>query len=873
MDGALSYTLRLVRRTVFFLLSLLACAVSAQTLTKPPTLLKQVEPVFPVEMMDAGTGASVVMDLDLAVDGTVTAVKVVQSAGQAFDDAAVVAAKQLVFTPAEVDGQPAPIRLQFTTNFTVQQEVVEKPLEAPDGGAVVNFAGLLKTAGTREPVVAAVVRVGEQEVFSGDDGRFEVSGVPVGPVKVSVNAAGYERVEETEEVKPNERTEVTYVMTKTGALETVVKGVRNRREVSQVRLTQSEFKMVAGTNNDAFKVVQNLPGVARSPFGGGLLVVRGSKAWDSRVYVDEIQIPQLFHFAGVNATFNSANIESIAFAPGNFAADFGRSIGGLITAEAKTPSKSGIHGFVDANVFDVSAMVEAPLDERWSVSGSARYGLAQFVLPAAIKTFAPTSRVGFGLAPEYWDYQLRAERKQANSKNRLFVAAFGSSDRWSFLAPSRLLDPDIEGNAISAGTANLYNRLVFGLDQKLADRITFFSRNAVGFDLNTQSSTVQEIFFRNTSVPIQARERFKFDFPEAKLVLNAGLDLLVTPVAFDAQRPPVFSASRLPDPYVTRRLIAATERTAYLEPGLFVDATWTPVESLQVRGGLRFDGELAVMKRAWLNPRLAVRWTPIDAMTLKAGAAMYQQPPDYRTGQLSTVFGNPTLQPEGAWHFMAGTELRLFKLLEVDLQGYYKALFNQARLSLADGSGGDISIPGAQTSYTSDGYGRAYGGEILVRVRPTKYFLGWVSYSLSRFERDGYGGAQYSRGPLDQPHNLIVVGSVQLPWNLNVGGRFRYASGPLVTPIASSIFDAQANLYVPIPALPWSRRLPDFVQLDVRVDKRFVFENWTLVAYLDVQNVTNQQNPEALFYNFNYSESAFVYSIPILPSIGVRGEW
>lgn len=188
-----------------------------------------------------------------------------------------------------------------------------------------------------------------------------------------------------------------------------------------------------------------------------------------------------------------------------------------------------MHGFVDVNVFDVSAMVEAPLSYSWSVSGSARYGLAQYVLLAAIRTFAPTAAVGFGLAPEYWDYQLRAERKTPNSKNRLFVAAFGSSDRWAFLSPNPLLDPDVEGNQVSAGTTNLYNRLVFGADHKIADRLTFISRNAIGIDVNTQSSTVQEIFFRNTQVPVQLRERFKLDVPEAKLVLNAGLDALVTP--------------------------------------------------------------------------------------------------------------------------------------------------------------------------------------------------------------------------------------------------------------------------------------------------------------------------------------------------------
>jgi hypothetical protein len=78
---------------------------------------------------------------------------------------------------------------------------------------------------------------------------------------------------------------------------------------------------------------------------------------------------------------------------------------------------------------------------------------------------------------------------------------------------------------------------------------------------------------------------------------------------------------------------------------------------------------------------------------------------------------------------------------------------------------------------------------------------------------------------------------------------------------------------VPLPGLPYSERLPDFFQLDVRLDKRFVFDAWTMVVYLDVQNVTNQQNPEALFYNHNYTQSAYVTGIPILPTLGLRGEW
>lgn len=865
-------------RAIALLLTLLAVSAFAQTQPKPPTLLKQVEPVFPESQADAGvTAAAVLLEIDIGTDGKVMKVAVVESAGPEFDEAAVVAAEQLEFTPAEYDGKPIPVRIQYRSHFLIQQQQVEVPLEVDAGVPVVNLSGTLTTAGTREPVVGAQVTLGERIADSDATGHFEFTDVPVGPADLKVTAQGFEPYTSTEEVKAGERTEVRYAIRSIGDPNvTVVRGTRDRREVAQVRLTQQEFRMVAGARNDAFKVVQNLPGVARSPFGGAALVVRGSKAWDSRIYVDEIQIPQLFHFAGLNATFNSVTIESIAFQPGNFGVDYGRSIGGLIQADVKTPSKKGFHGSLDINFFDISAHVETPVSDTWSVAAAGRFGLAQFTVPFAINTFAPQDAqraLGFARAPQFWDYQLRAERREGTSKNRVFITVFGSSDRWAFLRPNPFADGDIEGNQGASGNAQLYNRFVVGIDQRLGERVTFISRNSVGFDISEQQGATSEIFFRATQFPLQFRERFRIDIPEANLVIGTGLDMLVTPSLLDAQQPPPFSANQLPDPYITRRLIAQTETRTYVEPGFFVDGTWTPIESLQIRGGIRLDGELGTMKQMWVNPRLSARWAIIPQLAIKGGAAMYQQPPDYRLGQLSPVFGNPNLRPEGAWHFMGGIEARLFDLFELDVQGYYKPLFDQARQTLASGQGSDIAIAGNESRYASTGYGRAYGAEFLFRVRPTRFFTGWVAYSLSRFERDYFGGVQFAPGPLDQPHNLIMVGSFSLPWNVSLGLRFRYSSGPLVTPILGSLFDASGNYTVPLPGLPWSQRLPDFFQLDARLDKRFVFDAWTLVVYVDVQNVTNQQNPEALYYNHNYSQSAYVTGIPILPTLGLRGEW
>jgi hypothetical protein len=195
------------------------------------------------------------------------------------------------------------------------------------------------------------------------------------------------------------------------------------------------------------------------------------------------------------------------------------------------------------------------------------------------------------------------------------------------------------------------------------------------------------------------------------------------------------------------------------------------------------------------------------------------------------------------------------------------------RSTLGDTSGSSTGSSPTDVRYTNIGHGRSYGLEVLLRHALTKNFFGWVSYSLSRTERDFYGGTQWGLSPFDQPHNLVVLASYKLPYDFIVGAKLRYTSGPLDQPVIGTLYDANANYYFPIQDTTYSRRLPDFFQVDVRIDKRFVFQAWSLVVFLDVQNVTNRQNPEGLFYNSNYTQSAYVTGLPILPAVGARGEW
>mgnify|MGYP002629185272 FL=1 len=103
--------------------------------------------------------------------------------------------------------------------------------------------------------------------------------------------------------------------------------------------------------------------------------------------------------------------------------------------------------------------------------------------------------------------------------------------------------------------------------------------------------------------------------------------------------------------------------------------------------------------------------------------------------------------------------------------------------------------------------------------------------------------------------------------------RFRYVTGNPETPVESTVFEADADRFVPIYGDLNSGRFDDFHQLDVRVDRQWVFDTWRLTAYLDVRNVYNRANATGRSYNFDFTESTPRFEIPIVPSFGVRGEF
>jgi hypothetical protein len=180
--------------------------------------------------------------------------------------------------------------------------------------------------------------------------------------------------------------------------------------------------------------------------------------------------------------------------------------------------------------------------------------------------------------------------------------------------------------------------------------------------------------------------------------------------------------------------------------------------------------------------------------------------------------------------------------------------------------------------FNSDGSGKAYGTEVLLRYKPDGHFFGWLAYSYARSVLDqtvlGYRfdgqGVDY-----DQPHNFIAVGSLAVPelWDgLSIGLKLRYTSGNPYRPSSAAVYDVDGDQWQTVPGL-LTRRMPGFFQADLRVDKQWTFNTWTFATYIDVQNVTDRGNVEAISYAHDFSEHGFTTGLPLLPSLGLRLEY
>ena len=845
-----------VARRAWTVLLLVAGPAAAQDAPggafSPPVPLAPTEVAPPPGAPPLAAPVSVRVRLSLGVDGRVTSAELLEGAGEPWDSAVLEGARRFAFEPARHAGQPVAVEIAFTQRF----EPAPEPGAAPPEDAVAappptgRLQGTVVERGTREAIAGAAVVAGRAgsgaAAETGPDGSF-VLDLPPGRHRVGVRSAAHLSFAVTEEVAAGETLTVRYLVDRLhhDRYETVVVGRREREVVSRTRLSGRELTQVPGTFGDPFRVITMLPGVGQIVSLLPYPLVRGTSPGATGFLLDGVVIPLLFHLGNGPAVVHPEFIDEIDFYPGGFPVEYGPYTGGVADAHTRAPRPAERRLDIDLNLLSTGVFARGGWDAL-GVTGTlaGRYGTPSWVMSLAqVPAFL-----------DYWDYQARLDGRAAGGRWKVF--SFGGFDEagevvsdwdWEtgrktgthretfFRTQFHRLDlrwrTGDERDYLELGLVGGWDKLLLGdagggTDEAVARPDPGPGGKGEGEPPPEEAPPDNELASWQLSPRLRLGRRL-----DSRLRLRAGLEA--------THRRTVVPA------IVEEDALELTARLTSL--AVFADTPFAVTEDLLLIPGVRVDvyDSPSVHKSA-LDPRFSLRWraghTRDGEVWLKGHVGLYNQPPRFfvpvpgledlalQMGLLRTV------QTGG------GVELSLPGRFFLDLQVFYHhldpvildipAFDEQQPADETVGAAPDPDYPGVDLprepstpdqpttpAFLERRRGRAYGLEVLLKRLRGEDLFGWVSYTLSVSEREGDAG--WVPFAYDRAHMLHLVAGYQLPRQWDVGAHFQVQSGrPSPDPYGRR------------------RRLDPFFRLNLRIDRRAVWDQWMLDFYVDVINVT-----------------------------------
>jgi TonB family protein len=834
-----------------------AAAPAANALT-PPKLVTFVDATYPAGAKAAGLQAQVDLEITIDATGKVTDVRAAAPVGNGFDEAAVEAARKFVFEPARRGEHAIPARIRYRYVF----ELPPAPAPVPTTG---DLEGRVLARGQDQVIAGAVVTLVSADgqvtrtAVTDAAGAFRFQELAPGRFSVKITAPARAPLAAEEDIAAGELTSVTYridarrpsnepAALEFGATATVE---APPREVVKYTLSAQELVRMAGTRGDPLRAIEYMPGVGRS--AQAEIIIRGSSPADSEVQFEGAPVYRLYHFGGLTSFVQPRLLDKIDLYPGNFSARFGRKMGGVVDVGMRDPKTDGLHGLLDINLVDTSLLLEGPIARNWSFAVAARRSYFDLFLDKLV----PKDAAQLTAAPVYWDYQAMVAYKPS-SADRFRAMVYGSYDDLKLiLANPADADPSVRGGL---GQRTAFHRAQLTWQHKYSDAVEHQVDVSAGpfvFNVNVGPAVKLEIPGYEAFLRSEWRARVA-----EQLRVIGGLDVSYNWFDFSFDGPSLGQVEGNPSamgPLTGRQSVQLHESFGVLRPAAYVEALWQPVSRLTLVPGGRVD-YMSDVERWAFDPRLTGRFQLTPTTVIKGGVGLFTQAPS-GTESLPSL-GNPHIRPARAQHYGLGVEQDVGARVKVTVDGFYKRLDHLIVNS---------DVPGEHLN--NDGVGRIYGAEASAKLRPTAKSSGFLSYTLSRSERRDHVDEPWRLFSWDQTHILTVAGAYRLGRSWDLSATFRYVTGNPITPVVGGVYNARTDLYTPVYGATNSDRAAAFNRLDLRVEKSWQVRSGSIAAYLDVQNALNRKNEEGRAYNFDYSEAGVISGLPLIPSLGVRGEF
>jgi hypothetical protein len=734
--------------------------------------------------------------------------------------------------------------------------------------------GRILNASTNEPVPFANIVIWGTNIGSVSDldGRFIFTGIKPGYVELRATSVGFkqyvsEPILVTNANKVNIEIPLEETVIAIDEITVKVSPFRKKEEspVSLRRISIEEIDKNPGGNRDISKVIQSYPGVGSTVSFRNDLIVRGGGAGENRFYLDGVEIPNLNHFATQGASggpvgiLNVDFIREVNFYSGAFPANRGNALSSVLEFSQIDGNNDKLKFKGSVGATDLALTLDGPINESTTFIASVRRSYLQFLFTALELPFLPT----------YNDFQFKV-KSRINEKNEIIFLGLGSFDVSKLNLKANKTED--QRYILSYLPVNEQWSYTFGLVYKHFYKNGFdtwvLSRNhlnngAYKYYNNIEQDSLKTLDYNS----YEGENKFRFEHTsrfDNGLKLNYGLNF-----EYASYTNSTFNRSFANNvPFI----INYDSELDLFKWGIFSQVSkGFARERLILSLGIRMDAnsyssETNNMFRQF-SPRFSMSYLMAPKWYINFNAGRYfQQPPytmlGFRDNSDILVNKKNGLKYIRTDHLVTGLEFLPDENSKVSLEGFYKWYADYPvsvidKVSLAS-KGGDFGTVGDE-EVLSLAKGKAYGLELFYRNRDLAGFNVILSYTLVRSKSQKINSMlipvdNYIPSAWDNKHlvNLTTIRKFKKDWQVGFKWKFLggapYTPWDLVTSARRPAWDARGRGYLDFNQFN-SLRLKGFNQLDIRADKEFFFNKWTLTLYADIQNILNLKadQPDNLF--------------------------
>lgn len=742
------------------------------------------------------------------------------------------------------------------------------------------ISGRVHDVVTEEPLEGVTIRVvGQDAATQSDvDGRFTLVNVRPGIVQLEARRLGYAPLLRGDvAVSAGKPVVVALALVR---LDVRLQGVTVRPSpfasqspaatpVSTTSLTSEELRRTPGASEDVVQALSIAPGVATTTAGRNDLFVRGGAAYENLFVVDNVEVPNINHFGtqgntgGPLSLLNIRFIDNASLSAGGFGVRYGDRLSSSTVLTLRDGNRERVTGELNLAASQYGAIVEGPIGAKSSFLFNVRQSYLDLLFKALGQSFIPS----------YTDAVFKATWRPG-ARDAISFLTIGAIDRVSFT------NDDAEQRADNSRILAPSQRQYFsGLTWKrlFANGVatTTLGRTWTRYRTAQFDSLVppRKIFEANTS---EGENSLRTDVtwqPRPSLELDAGnIAKLASSLRYDVTVPGVLRVDAGGSP---RALRVDTSFTAFRN-ATYLQAAWQATPHLRLTAGVRGDFYDFLPDAFALSPRASATFAMGDASTVTLSVGRYHQPPPF-----IWLVGDPsnrqTLAPLQADQAVIGYQRLLGSEWRWQLEGYTKRYGQYAARTFRPNavlqpSGFDdafTDIPFGLEPLASRGRGRVSGVEFLLQKKlgaTPVYGVASVSYNRTSFS--GLDGT-WTRGAFDTPVVANVVAGWRPGTRWEFSGRLRASSGLPVTPFIER--GSQAG------TLDFGRyngeRLPAFLSIDTRVDRRWRVGRTQLVTFLDIQNANGRENVTGLQWDPREQRVDRSVGLKVLPTIGINWEF